>query len=67
MTVRGWRRRLPKKFKIGRIVGKLNAVEGGYPPMASGIGAELRRHFASDNAALAEWLGRDLSNWMEPT
>jgi hypothetical protein len=66
MKVRGWRRRLPKTLKIGRIVGKLNAVEGRYPPMPPEVGAELRRHFASDNAALADWLGRDLSHWMEP-
>src|SRR4029453_8325413 len=33
MGVGGLRRRLPKAFRIGRIVGKLNAVEGEYPPV----------------------------------
>ncbi len=66
MKVRGLRRRLPTTFRIGRIVGRLNAVEGGYPPMAAATRADLRRHFAADNDALGAWLGRDLSGWMEP-
>jgi hypothetical protein len=63
MRVRDARRRLPKAFRIGRIVGRLNAVEGEYPPMAPATEARLRREMAADNAALAEWLGRDLSAW----
>jgi Sulfotransferase domain len=63
MRVRGLRRRLPKTLRIGRIVGKLNAIEGGYPAMAEATRTELRRHFAPDNAALAAWLGRDLPGW----
>jgi len=63
MRVRGARRRLPKAFRIGRLVGKLNAVEGDYPPMAEATAADLRSRFAGDNAALAAWLGRDLSAW----
>lgn len=65
MRVRGLRRSLPKSFRIGRIVGKLNAVEGSYPPMAEETRAELRQWFDADNAALAEWLGRDLSAWRQ--
>jgi hypothetical protein len=65
MRVRRLRRRLPKTFNIGRIVGRLNAVEGGYPPMAEPIRNELRRYFAADNAALGAWLDRDLSAWSD--
>jgi hypothetical protein len=63
MRVRGARRRLPKAFRIGRVVGKLNAVEGEYPPMPEAVAADLRSRFAAGNAALAAWLGRDLSAW----
>ena len=63
MRVRNARRRLPKKFRIGRIVGKLNAVEGDYPPLDPALAARLRADLAADNAALAAWLGRDLSSW----
>ena len=63
MRVRNARRRLPKKFRIGRIVGRLNAVEGNYPPLDPALAARLRADLAADNAALAEWLGRDLSSW----
>ncbi len=63
MRVRGLRRSFPKTFKIGRLVGRLNAVEGAYPPIQPATRAELRGYFAADNAVLAEWLGRDLSAW----
>jgi len=63
MRVRDARRRLPKAFRIDRIVSRLNAVEGEYPPMAPATEARLRREMAADNAALAEWLGRDLAAW----
>ena len=63
MRVRDARRRLPKALRIGRIVGKLNAVEGEYPPLDPALAARLRADMAADNAALAAWLGRDLSAW----
>jgi hypothetical protein len=63
--VRGFRRRLPKAFKVGRIVGKLNAIEGEYPPMDEDLARHLRATFADDNAALSTWLGRDLTRWTE--
>jgi hypothetical protein len=66
MSVRRIRRRLPKTFRIGRIVGRLNAVEGEYPPMDPDTRARLVSQFEPDNAALAEWLGRDLSAWRDP-
>ena len=65
MKVRGLRRRLPKAFKVGRIVGKLNAIEGEYPPMDEDLARDLRATFADDNAALSTWLGRDLTRWTE--
>jgi hypothetical protein len=63
MRVRGLRRSLPKALRIGRIVGRLNAIEGSYPPLPEATADRLRRHFAADNAALAAWLGRDLTAW----
>ncbi|MGH8773917.1 MAG: sulfotransferase family protein [Jiangellaceae bacterium] len=63
MRLRRVRRSLPKLLRIGRIVGKLNAVEGGYPPMADDTRARLTLWFDDDNAALAKWLDRDLSAW----
>lgn len=35
-----------------------------YPPMEPGLEAELRRGFRPENEALAQWLDRDLSDWM---
>lgn len=61
MRIRGPRRSPPKTFRIGRIVGKLNAVEGDYLPMAEETRDRLQQWFDADNAALARWLGRDLS------
>ena len=63
MRIRGMRRSLPKALRIGRIVGKLNAVEGDYPPMAEETRIRLQQWFDADNAALARWLDRDLSGW----
>jgi hypothetical protein len=63
MRVRAVRRSLPTTWRINRIVGRLNARDGAYPPMDGGTRAMLHAHFAADNAALAEWLGRDLSMW----
>ncbi|MGH8824412.1 MAG: sulfotransferase family protein [Jiangellaceae bacterium] len=63
MRVRDLRGSLPKALKIGRIVGRLNAIEADYPPMGDGTRARLRSHFEADNDALAKWLDRDLSGW----
>lgn len=63
MRVRNARRSLPATLRIGRIVGRLNAREGPYQPMAPDTRAALQRHFAADNETLARWLGRDLSMW----
>lgn len=63
MRVRNVRHSLPSTWRIGRIVGRLNAREGAYEPMAPETRAALQEHFAADNEALANWLGRDLSMW----
>ena len=34
-----------------------------YPPMDPALRARLVEHFEPYNAALGEWLGRDLSHW----
>jgi hypothetical protein len=66
MRVRNLRRSLPSTWRIGRIVGRLNARDDVYEPMAEETRAALRHHFGADNEALAEWLGRDLSMWGAP-
>lgn len=35
-----------------------------YPPLDPALARDLRARFESENAALAAWLGRDLSGWM---
>jgi hypothetical protein len=37
------------------------------PPMDPAVRATLAEHFAPHNAALADWLGRDLAGWSTPT
>ncbi len=60
MRVRGLRRKLPTVLRIGRIVGRLNATDDPYVPMAASTRADLDTYFADANDALAAWLGRDL-------
>ena len=51
----------------GRFVDRFNARHPSYPPLDPGLRQALREQFAADNAALAEWLGRDLSFWNNAT
>ena len=37
-----------------------------YPPLDPVLRRDLQERFAADNAALAAWLGRDLSSWSAP-
>jgi hypothetical protein len=48
---------------LWRVVGKLNTRRVSYPPLDPVLRVELTERFAKDNAALASWLGRDLSLW----
>jgi hypothetical protein len=41
----------------------LTTANDRYPPIDSALQHELRARFARDNALLAQWLGRDLSDW----
>ncbi|MFN2557359.1 MAG: hypothetical protein ABR592_10940, partial [Nitriliruptorales bacterium] len=54
-------RNLPRP--LPNLVGRFNARPARYPPLDPGLRAELQRLFEPDNAALAAWLGRDLSVW----
>lgn len=61
-------RRVSRSFRgrakpIGRVLGKLNqrAVEN--PVLDPVLRHRLVEHYRPDNAALAAWLGRDLSAW----
>lgn len=62
MRLRTWTKRLPGE-PVRRLVGRLNIRGFEYPPLEPGLRRELRSRFAEDNAALAEWLGLDLSVW----
>lgn len=46
-----------------RLAEAMVRTEATYVPMASEIRLRLVEHFEASNAALAEWLGRDLSMW----
>ncbi|MEY2454208.1 MAG: hypothetical protein QOD92_3782 [Acidimicrobiaceae bacterium] len=54
-------RRFPPRLR--NAVGRINARKGDYEPLDPGLRAELVEYFAAPNAALAAWLGRDLSVW----
>jgi hypothetical protein len=54
-------RRLPGPLR--RVAARLNVRYEEYPALPSDARVELRKRFAEDNAALASWLGRDLSAW----
>lgn len=71
MAVRSQRvRRLAASLRprlLRKAVARLNQKPGvRYPEMSPEIRAETAAFFAEDNAALAAWLGRDLSNWSAP-
>lgn len=59
--IRSLTRRLPKG--AGRVLGRLNARDESYPAMPADVRANLHERLHGDNAALATWLGRDLSPW----
>jgi hypothetical protein len=50
---------------LRRVVGRLVVRGFEYPPMDVDLRRELGDRFAEENAALAAWLGRDLSVWDE--
>ena len=56
-------RRLP--FRLGYKIDDMNRVAFTYPDIDPGTRRALRESFAEHNAALASWLGRDLSVWDE--
>jgi hypothetical protein len=58
-------RRLPGPVRrVRRVVARLNTRTGvAYPPLAPDERASAAAYFDAHNAALAEWLGRDLSVW----
>jgi hypothetical protein len=52
---------VPKRMRLRLVHGMARAVP--HPPLDDRVRMRLREHFADHNAALAEWLGRDLSAW----
>jgi Sulfotransferase domain len=67
LRARRWAQHLKRRGGAGvaasRMIGRLNRRPFSYPPMDAHVRAELMARFASDNEALAVWLGRDLSGW----
>lgn len=54
----------PIKRTAGKVMARLNnSRNASYPPMDDALRADLEARFAEDNAALARWLGQDLSIW----
>jgi hypothetical protein len=60
-TLRSLTQRMPRSAR--RAVGRLNARSESYPAMTGATRQRLIEGFREDNAALAGWLGRDLSGW----
>lgn len=54
-------KRLPVKLRDA--IGRLNTKQAEYPRMDPSTRERLADYFAPHNAALADWLGRDLSGW----
>lgn len=57
-------RRLAKSLpkRVRNVVGKLNVKKQSYPPMSDEARSFLNEYFAQPNRALAEWLGRPLTD-----
>lgn len=55
----------PLESFLARVVGRLNTRRGPYPSMDQKLRRTLTDYYEEDNRALASWLGRDLSSWME--
>lgn len=58
-----WLRLGQRSMWLAKRLDKLNRSRLEYPPMDPEIRAELKAWYATDNAELGEWLGRDLSAW----
>ena len=64
-----WRKMRPRRRQPGtrsalfRFVDSMNSHAFVPEPMDDTLRAELVQYFAEPNAALADWLGRDLSRW----
>jgi hypothetical protein len=49
--------------RLRNALGRWNARDSSYPPMPPEVRTELVGRFEEENAALASWLGRELSAW----
>jgi hypothetical protein len=61
VRLREWSRGIPGP--LARVLARLLVKKEDYPPMDRAMRARLQAYFAEGNAALAAWLGRDLSGW----
>lgn len=55
-------RHIPRRL-LPAVLHVITRPAGHYPPMEPALRKRLTRHFAEPNAALSEWLGRDLGSW----
>jgi hypothetical protein len=53
----------PPATPLKRVLARLNMVPRTYPSMDPAVRARVREVFRTDNAALADWLDRDLTLW----
>jgi hypothetical protein len=56
---------LPERAR-GGVARALVRLQASPPRMSPDVREQLSEYFAAPNAALAEWLGRDLSHWSAP-
>jgi hypothetical protein len=59
----GVHERRPLPLKVRRGLMRLNTRSKTYPRLDPAVRRRLAERFRDDNAALGEWLGRDLSHW----
>lgn len=53
-----------KRFgRLATVVDRLNRYQARYPSIDAAMRAELVTYYASSNAELGAWLGRDLTHW----
>lgn len=68
LRVRNWAQQLPRSVRpLRKVIERLNThTDVSYPPMAPETRARIAAYYEGPNAALAEWLGRDLPAWTAP-
>ena len=66
LAMERWRGRPGRRYALARFVDARNSFQFVPPPLDRATATRLAEHFAEPNAALAAFLGRDLSAWSAP-